>query len=146
MDCDQHGGNGTAEFTRRFNNLFNFDIYGLAFGCPSYAYSETRHIHKDKGTFSRIIAIHETFQAMQLDWKADLVSIRRAWTAIRMILAALDGLKTEYIQHRERMVLHWQKNTVFPHVLLAGGYQALEPLVQLHVETIKIAQHVYFTN
>ena len=30
--------------------------------------------------------------------------------------------------------------------VLAGGYQALEPLVQLHVETIKIAQHVYFTN
>ncbi len=31
-------------------------------------------------------------------------------------------------------------------VVLAGGYQALEPLVQLHVETIKIAQQVYFTN
>ena len=30
--------------------------------------------------------------------------------------------------------------------VLAGGYQALEPLVQLHVETIKIAQQVYFTN
>ena len=31
LDCDQHGGNGTAEFTRRLDNLFNFSIYGLAF-------------------------------------------------------------------------------------------------------------------
>ncbi len=55
------------------DNLFNFSIYGLAFGCPSYARSETRHIHKDKGTFSQyIIAIHEAFQAA-LDWKADLI-------------------------------------------------------------------------
>ena len=147
LDCDQHGGNGTAEFTRRLDNLFNFSIYGLAFGCPSSARSETRHIHKDKGTFSQyIIAIHEAFQAA-LDWKADLIIYQAGMDCHQDDPCGSSWFKTEYIQHRERMVFSLAKKHGIPlMVVLAGGYQTLEPLVQLHVETIKIAKQVYFTN
>ena len=147
LDCDQHGGNGTAEFTRRLDNLFNFSIYGLAFGCPSYPRAETRHIHKDKGTFAQyIIAIHEAFQAAR-DWKADLIIYQAGMDCHQDDPCGSSWFKTEYIQHRERMVFSLAKKHGIPLMfVLAGGYQALEPLVQLHVETIKIAHQVYYTN
>jgi acetoin utilization deacetylase AcuC-like enzyme len=33
LDCDEHGGNGTEEFTHRLPNLFNYSINGSRFGC-----------------------------------------------------------------------------------------------------------------
>ena len=35
LDCDEHGGNGTEEFTQRLPNLYNFSINGTALGCAA---------------------------------------------------------------------------------------------------------------
>jgi len=32
LDCDEHQGNGTKAFTRQFDNLYNFSIFGTYFG------------------------------------------------------------------------------------------------------------------
>ena len=73
LDCDQHGGNGTAEYTRFIPNLFNFSIYGLAFGCATYEQSITRHIHPKTGNFDEYTqAVFDGFEHAQ-EWGADLI-------------------------------------------------------------------------
>ncbi len=144
LDCDQHGGDGTAEFTRRFSNLFNFSIYGLIFGCPTYPRSVTRHVHKDKGNFAQYtIAVHEAFQ-MAKDWGADLIVYQAGMDCHQADPFGSSWLSRELLQKREEMVFKLAKRSqIATMFVLAGGYQKLEDLVELHLLTFKAAQQAY---
>lgn len=144
LDCDQHGGNGTAEFTRRLDNLYNFSIYGLAFGCPTYDHAKTRHIHKDKGNFAQYtLAIHEGFQAA-LEWGADLIIYQAGMDCHQHDPFGSSWLTTELIEKREEIVFSLAKKHKIPIMfVLAGGYQNMSDLVQLHVKTFEVAERIY---
>lgn len=145
LDCDQHGGNGTAEFTKRYDNLFNFSIYGLAFGCPTYERSETRHVHKHNGNFSQyILAIHEAFTKAQ-EWQADLIVYQAGMDCHQDDPCGSSWFTTELIQKRDAMVFRLAHTHHIPLMfVLAGGYQALNALVPLHVSTFQAAYQIYY--
>ena len=145
MDCDQHGGNGTAEFTKQLDNLFNFSIYGLAFGCPTYERSITRHIHKDKGNFAQYtLAVHEAFQKAE-DWGADLIVYQAGMDCHQADPFGSSWFSSELIQKREEMVFKLAKRSQIPLMfVLAGGYQKLDDLVSLHVSSFRAALQVYY--
>jgi acetoin utilization deacetylase AcuC-like enzyme len=144
LDCDQHGGNGTAEFTRRLDNLFNFSIYGLAFGCASYERAETRHIHKDKGNFAQYtLAIHEGFKKA-IEWEADLIIYQAGMDCHQNDPFGSSWFSTELIRKREEMVFSLAKKHRIPLMfVLAGGYQNMKDLIDLHVSTFDIAHRIY---
>jgi acetoin utilization deacetylase AcuC-like enzyme len=144
LDCDQHGGNGTAEFTRRLSNLYNFSIYGLAFGCPTYEFSETRHIHKDKGNFAQYtLAIHEGFKKA-IEWGADLIIYQAGMDCHQADPFGSSWFNTELIHKRDEMVFSLAKRHQIPLMfVLAGGYQNMSDLIDLHVATFDIAHEIY---
>lgn len=145
LDCDQHGGNGTAEYTKRYDNLFNFSIYGLAFGCPTYERSETSHVHKNTGNFSQyILAIHQAFKRA-VEWNADLIVYQAGMDCHQDDPCGSAWFSTELIEKRDEMIFRLAKKHRIPLMfVLAGGYQALPDLVQLHVSTFKTAHQIYY--
>lgn len=144
LDCDQHGGDGTAEFARNLDNLYNFSIHGLACGCVQHERSETRHIHPVHGNFAQyILALHEAFRRAQ-DWGADLIIYQAGMDCHQDDPFGSTWFTRALLQKREEMVFGLAKQSQIPLLfVLAGGYQALEPLVDLHVMTFQSALKVY---
>ena len=147
LDCDQHGGNGTAEFTLRLPNLFNFSIYGLAFGCPRYERAETRHIHKKTGSYDEYQqAIHEGIAAAKA-WGADLIIYQAGMDCHQADPFGSTWFTTELIAEREKLVFNLTKAHNFPVLfVLAGGYQKLSNLLELHLSTFRAAYQAYYND
>ena len=145
LDCDQHGGNGTAEFVLKLPNLYNFSIYGQAFGCGSYERAETRHIDQKTGNFEQYQqAIYEGFAAAQA-WGADLIIYQAGMDCHQDDPHGSAWFSTKLIEQREALVFSLAKESQTPMLfVLAGGYQQLSQLIPLHVRTFEIAQAVYY--
>lgn len=145
LDCDQHGGDGTADFTRRLDNLYNFSIYGLAFGYPTYERAESRHIHTKHGSFAQYtMALHEAFQRAN-EWKADIIIYQAGMDCHQADPYGSAWFTTELIQKRDEMVFNLAKRDNIPIMfVLAGGYQNLDDLAKLHAETFHIAHRIYY--
>lgn len=144
LDCDQHGGNGTAEFTERLPNLFNFTIFGLRFGCRDFERSIGRHIHPQEGNFSQYqAAMHEGFERI-LDWKTDLLIYQAGVDCHQRDPYGSAWFDTQSMMQRDRMVFEFAHRYQIPVLfVLAGGYQTLDQLVDLHVNTFLAARAVY---
>ena len=145
LDCDQHGGNGTAEFTLRFDNLFNYSVCGLPFGCASYERSIVRQIDRREGNFEQYMAaVRDGFQQAQ-DWQADLIIYQAGMDCHQKDRFGSVWLDTAMIYERDKQVFAMAKELKIPLMfVLAGGYQPLEDLVPLHINTFKAADEVYF--
>ena len=145
LDCDQHGGDGTAEFTRRLENLYNFSIYGLAFGYPTYERAESRHVHTKNGSFAQyLMALHEAFQKAH-EWQADIIIYQAGMDCHQADPYGSAWFTTELIKKRDEMVFNMAKNAGIPIMfVLAGGYQDLDDLTALHTQTFHSAYQVYY--
>ncbi|TXJ10485.1 MAG: histone deacetylase [Acinetobacter sp.] len=145
LDCDQHGGNGTAEFTRRLPNLFNFSIFGHRFGCPSYERSVTHLIDQRTGNFRQYVdAVEAGFQTA-LDWQADLIIYQAGMDCHQADRFGSQWFTTELLYERDKLVFGLSNRYHLPMMfVLAGGYQRLYHLVPLHVATFRAANAVYF--
>ena len=145
LDCDQHGGNGTAEYSLTMKNLYNFSIYGLAFGCTTNERSTTRPIHNQRGNFDQYAeAVVEGFEHA-IDWQADLIIYQAGMDCHQNDRCGSKWFTTEMLYERDLMVFKLAKKYNIPIMfVLAGGYQKLEILVPLHVNTFKAANEVYF--
>ncbi len=147
LDCDQHGGDGTAIFTNRMTNLINFGIFGIRFGCRAGERSLTRYIHPKQGNFDLYReAIFEAFQYASR-WEADLMIYQAGMDCHQHDKYGSRWLTTELLFERDRIVFDMAKKMKIPLLfVLAGGYQALDDLVPLHVNTFKAANEIYFSN
>lgn len=147
LDCDQHGGDGTAIFTNRMTNLINFGIFGIRFGCKAGERSLTRYIHPKHGNFDLYReAIFEAFQYASR-WEADLMIYQAGMDCHQHDKYGSKWLTTELLFERDRIVFDIAKKMKIPLLfVLAGGYQALDDLVPLHVNTFKAANEIYFSN
>lgn len=145
LDCDQHGGNGTAEFALRLENLFNFTIFGHKFGCTSNDRSITHLIDQKTGTFEQYkSAILEGFAKAQ-EWGADLILYQAGMDCHQDDRFGSEWITSEILYERDKMVFELAKQHNLPIMfVLAGGYQRMYHLVPLHVGTFKAANEVYF--
>lgn len=145
LDCDQHGGNGTAEFTLRLENLFNFTIFGHKFGCPSYDRTVTRLIDQKTGTYEEYVAaIEEGFQTA-VDWGADLIVYQAGMDCHQDDRFGSVWITDKVMYDRDKLVFQLAKEYNFPIMfVLAGGYQRMYHLVPLHVGTFRAANEIYF--
>ncbi|MEE9902016.1 MAG: histone deacetylase [Acinetobacter haemolyticus] len=145
LDCDQHGGDGTAIFTNRMPNLINFGIFGIRFGCKAGERSLTRYIHPKQGNFDLYReAILEAFQYASR-WDADLIVYQAGMDCHQHDKYGSKWFTTALLFERDRIVFEMAKKMKIPLLfVLAGGYQPLEDLVPLHVNTFKAAHQIYF--
>lgn len=145
LDCDQHGGDGTAIFTNRMTNLINFGIFGIRFGCKAGERSLTRYIHPKQGNFDLYQeAIFEAFQYASR-WETDLMIYQAGMDCHQHDKYGSKWLTTELLFERDRIVFEMANKMKIPMLfVLAGGYQNLTDLVPLHVNTFKAANEIYF--
>ena len=143
LDCDEHGGNGTAEFTERLENLFNFSIHGTPFGMFATARSIRRTLKNVTNEFSVYRdALTEAFDCIE-KWRPDLILYQAgADPHINDPLGSL-GMTTEQMLERDRIVFEFCRRKGLPVLfVLAGGYQEpiREKLLPLHLNTFRAAQ------
>ena len=145
LDCDQHGGDGTAIFTNRLTNLVNFGIFGIRFGCKAGERSLTRYIHPKQGNFDLYReSIFEAFQYASR-WETDLIIYQAGMDCHQLDKYGSKWFTTELLYERDRLVFEMAKKMKIPLLfVLAGGYQELDNLVPLHVNTFKAANEIYF--
>lgn len=144
LDCDEHGGDGTAEFTKTLLNLFNFSICGTGMA----AFEGPRSI-------VRRVPPRDEKQAHQYLREA-LALIAEKRPGLVIYQAGMDPhlddplsrskMSGEFLARRDEFVM----KTLFSELgipfffVLAGGYQ--EPmekkLVPLHVKTFEAASRV----
>ena len=145
LDCDQHGGNGTAEFTLRLPNLFNFTIFGHRFGCASYERSVTRLIDQNTGNYEQYVAAIEEGYRTAIEWGADLIVYQAGMDCHKDDRFGSAWITDEVMYDRDKLVFELAKKYELPIMfVLAGGYQRMYHLVPLHVATFKAANEVYF--
>lgn len=144
LDCDQHGGNGTAEFTTRLPNLFNFTIFGLRYGCRDFERSIGRYISIYDGTFAKYEqALYEAFEHILIQ-KTDLLIYQAGMDCHQADPYGSAWFDTAALYQRDCMVFEFAKKHRIPMMfVLAGGYQALPELVKLHVSTFRAASQFY---
>jgi acetoin utilization deacetylase AcuC-like enzyme len=144
LDCDEHGGDGTAQFTKTLPNLFNFSICGSTMG----AFEGPRSIVRKVPTGD------EPQARCYLDEALSLISEKRPGLVIYQ--AGMDPhcddplsrskMSADFLARRDALVMETlalEFNIPFFFVL-AGGYQEPmeEKLVPLHVRTFEIASRV----
>lgn len=144
LDCDQHGGNGTAEFTTRLTNLFNYTIYGLRFGCRDFERSMGRLIPRREGNFSLYThALQDAFKQILIQ-KTDLLIYQAGMDCHQADPYGSPWLDSALLYQRDSMVFEFAKRHNIPIMfVLAGGYQALPDVVKLHVSTFQAASQFY---
>jgi len=144
LDCDQHGGNGTAEFTTRLPNLFNFTIFGLRYGCRDFDRSIGRYISRYDGTFSQYEQIlYEAFEQILIQ-KTELLIYQAGMDCHQADPYGSAWLDSVALYQRDCMVFEFARKYRIPIMfVLAGGYQALPELVELHVSTFRAAGQFY---
>lgn len=146
LDCDQHGGNGTEEFTKRLPNLLNYSINGTCFGCHGNEHSISRTLPQVTDQFDLYIRILEDAFGWIEKCRPDLV-IYQAGADVHIDdpLGTL-GMTTEQMFVRDQLIFQFCYKAKFPvFFVLAGGYQepVEEKLVPLHVNTFRAAYEAY---
>jgi acetoin utilization deacetylase AcuC-like enzyme len=144
LDCDEHGGDGTAQFTKTLPNLFNFSICGSTMG----AFEGPRSIVR------KVPAGDEPQARCYLDEALSLISEKRPGLVIYQ--AGMDPhcddplsrskMSADFLARRDALVMETLalELSIPFFFVLAGGYQEPmeEKLVPLHVRTFEIASRV----
>jgi len=126
-------------------NLINFSIFGIRFGCKAGERSLTRYIHPKQGNFDLYReAVFEAFQYASR-WETDLIIYQAGMDCHQHDKYGSKWFTTELLFERDRIVFEMAKKMKIPLLfVLAGGYQVLDDLVPLHVNTFKAANEIYF--
>jgi hypothetical protein len=143
LDCDVHGGDGTAVFTKSLPNLFNFSICGSTMG----AFEGPRSIVR------KVPPSDESQAWLYLNEAVDLISERRPQLVIYQ--AGMDPhrndplsrskMSGEFLAKRDEFAMETLLSLTTPFFfVLAGGYQDTmeEKLLPLHVRTFGIAANL----
>jgi len=149
LDCDEHCGDGTAEFTKKLPNLFNFSINGTDWGMHESERSISRNLKPVKKDFSPYrSALEEAFETIR-SWKPDLIIYQAGADPHVNDPISSRSMTTEQLQERDQLVFRFCKSEGMPVLfVLAGGYQdpIEEKLLPLHLNTFKAAFEEYCSN
>ena len=143
IDCDEHGGNGTEEFTRLLPNLYTASIFGTRFGCIGAPRSWTFEVRVAQDGFSAYrAALRRTGELLQ-EYRPDLILYQAGTDCHIRDPKSLVGLTTRRFAERDLIVMRSARRLGIPLVLIAaGGYQAAEAIAQLNVITVRAALRV----
>ena len=147
IDCDQHGGNGTAEFTDFLDNFYQVTINGTNFGVQENERTTSITLPSITNDFQLYKNALDTAFHFANIYSPDLIIYQAgADPHIKDPFGSL-GMTTEQMAERDKIVFSTIKSMDIPLLfVLAGGYQKpIETtLVPLHVNTFQEAYKVYY--
>lgn len=140
LDCDEHGGNGTAEFSHWLPNLFAFSIFGTPFGCTGGRRSIARRLAPLYGDFSPYReALAEAFENVTR-WQPDILVYQAGGDCHIDDPMGTIGLTTEQLRTRDEAVFAFCAGAGIPVLFTLGGsYQPLERSAAIHANTFEAA-------
>ncbi len=145
LDCDEHGGNGTEDFTERLPNLHTYSIFGKRFGCIGGPRSVADSL--EAGPFNFFAyqqALERAFSTMS-DWKPDLVVYQAGVDCHQQDPIGRGFLSASELKERDRLVFEYCRRHSIPVVFtMAGGYHELEQVAELHANTFVSASATQF--
>lgn len=140
IDCDEHGGNGTEEFTRQLPNLFNISLFGTRFGCRGSKRSWAFHITHEQGFNGYTRALLET-AAITEEITPDLIVYQAGADCHRQDPKSLLRLTTKELFRRDLFVFQLAKRLQLPLLfVVAGGYQHPDRVARLNANTVRAAR------
>lgn len=143
LDADEHGGDGTADFAKRLPNLFNYSVCGSTFGAEKHSRSEVDHVRLNGDFRPYAKALCRGFRAAE-KFNAELVIYQAGADPHKNDPLGTVGLTDEMMFERDAMVIEHFKKAGIPLVwVLAGGYQGLDAVVRLHVQTFQAATFIW---
>ena len=142
LDCDEHGGNGTEDFTEILPNLRQVTIHGASFGAHGSEKSVCVNLGSVTDNFTPYRDALELAFEKIYEWWPDLVIYQAgADPHVDDPLGSV-GMTTEQMRERDRFVFDGLRDRSIPVLfVLAGGYQEpiREKLMPLHVNTFEEA-------
>jgi acetoin utilization deacetylase AcuC-like enzyme len=145
LDCDEHSGNGTEDFIRRLPNLHQCTIYGSDLGCRGHERSRIFHLDVEVrlGFKPYLNALQRSFEHLR-SWRPDLVIYQAGADPHENDPLGSLCMTADQMRLRDRLAFQFCRDEGYPVLfVLAGGYQKMGPLVELHVQTFEEATRVY---
>lgn len=144
IDCDEHGGNGTEEFTHRLPNLYNASIFGTRFGCVGSARSWTYPVNVARDGFGPYALALEDVAAQVTRCAPDLILYQAGVDCHENDPKGRAGLSTLQLIERDLFVFRMARRLGIPILfVVAGGYQDASILAQLNGNTVHAALEVF---
>lgn len=147
LDCDEHGGNGTEAFTALLPNLYNVSIFGTRFGCLGAERSWGFQVRTAEQGFDAYVQALESAEELVRVHRPDLVLYQAGVDCHQDDPKATVGLTTQQLFERDLRVFCMTRRLQVPVLFVAaGGYQSAEKSAQLHINTVRAALDVYFSD
>jgi acetoin utilization deacetylase AcuC-like enzyme len=139
LDCDEHGGDGTAAFANQLANLSTISIFGTRFGLQTNANTLALRVpvseHTDQ-TYLETLAQALDHALVQCP---DLVLYQAGVDMHQHDPKATLKLSDATLKRRDRMVFSTLKAAGIPLLCsFAGGYQSPQTIAALYFETTQL--------
>jgi acetoin utilization deacetylase AcuC-like enzyme len=144
LDCDEHAGDGTAEFVRMLPNLSQFCVCGSPLGCKDEMRSIIRQVQP--GDEQSYLEYLEEGLLWTLHQNPDLVIYQPGVDSHENDLYSRAKVSAGLLRIRDERVFAFFRERGIPcFFVLAGGYQEPieERLLPLHLQTFAAAHQVY---
>lgn len=140
LDCDEHGGNGTEEFSAILPNLYNISIFGTRFGCRGGERSWAFHVLAEDG-FSHYQKALLTASTLIEDIQPNLIIYQAGADCHQKDPKSLVKLSTQELFRRDLFVFQLTKRLAIPTLfVVAGGYQPSLNVARLNANTVRAAR------
>lgn len=144
VDCDEHGGNGTEEYTARLPNLYAASVFGTRFGCVGGERSWAFEVRIARDGIGAYRAALRRIEALLREHRPDLVLYQAGTDCHVDDPKSRVGLTTRRFVERDLLVFAAARRLGIPLVIVAaGGYQRADDIADLNAATVKAALHVH---
>ncbi len=144
IDCDEHGGNGTEEFTSRLPNLFNVSIFGTRFGCRGGERSWAYQVRVREDGFERYLDALRAAEALIDTHRPDLLLYQAGADCHEDDPKSRACLSTRQLFERDLAVFRMAHARGIPLLfVVAGGYQHADRVARLNANTVRAARQVW---
>ncbi|MEL6340537.1 MAG: histone deacetylase [Myxococcota bacterium] len=142
LDIDQHGGNGTEIFCARLENLTAFSIHGSRFGCTGGPRSHLRLVREARTQPELFLRALD--EALELAAEHDVLVYQAGVDCHYADPHGSMGLDDPLLMQRDEKVAAWALKHGKPLVVcLAGGYQSMDIVCELHLRTLRSLDACY---
>lgn len=144
IDCDEHGGNGTEEYTRRLPNLFNASIFGTRFGCHGGERSWAFPVLAKQDGYGSYRSALDRIDELLDEHHPDLVLYQAGTDCHIDDPKSRSRLTTRQMLQRDITLFRMLSRHRMPVVInVAGGYQDADIIALLNAHTAMAARHAY---
>ncbi|HET8897864.1 MAG TPA: hypothetical protein VFN09_03695 [Rhodanobacteraceae bacterium] len=140
IDCDEHGGNGTEEFSHRLDNLWCVSIFGTRFGCLGGPRSLALKVAPGEGVGQRYNQALDRAEDYLAAVKPDLVLYQAGADCHASDPKSSLRLSTHELFRRDLRVFRMARAAGVPLAFcVAGGYQRMQEIARLNTNTVRAA-------